>query len=221
MSAIFRSLSCAALLLFAACSEDQTGGAPRSDGSTSTSSIADASGPTDAEADLDAALADVMSLDSGGFADAVSGGDTGANDAGATSAACDELGACCPQLPAGLQGNCTTTAGGGDDARCGQTLGLAQMGGYCVPGGMDATPREAGPLGPSCAQLEACCATVPQAIQATCTNTAQNGDEGRCDQILALAQRVGACQNPVDAGLADTGTSTVGDAGTSTTGDAG
>lgn len=208
------ALGTVCLLIFAACSSDTT---PQGTGrdATTTSTAADAPpGGMDAIVGVDQG-----SIDTGLFDMGVR--DTSVMDGG-PGQQCTELAQCCPQLPQQSQGQCFTTAGGGDEGQCGQGLTLAQQAGYCVPGGTDAEPRD-GPLGPSCALLAGCCAQAGQ-LQTICENTANSGDEARCDRILNLAAQFGLVCMAMDAGtstISDAGTSTIGDAGTSTTGDAG
>lgn len=154
--------------------------------------------------------------------------DTGARDTGGLTIEdtggggggplCMELADCCPTLPAQAQGACDMAVANGDEGGCQQSLGFARMAGRCLPPDHDAgPPRDAGPLGPACMTYLACCPELGP-LQGTCENTANGGDEMRCQTSLDLARRINRCLPP-DAGVLDTGVDL--DAGTSTTADGG
>lgn len=133
--------------------------------------------------------------------------------------ACAEAEACCPDVPAQLQGRCTEAVAMNDEGMCQQAIDIAQRIGLCLPPDHDAGVRgDIGPLGPNCMDYLACCPELG-ALAGTCVNTANNGDEARCGMLLGIAQQIGRCLGAPDAGMQDTGTSTVGmDAGISDTG---
>lgn len=66
--------------------------------------------------------------DDGGSDPGSQGGSSGASD---TSGGCAELRACCEQLPAGVQGSCTTTADSTNDQGCGLALSTFVSAGLC------------------------------------------------------------------------------------------
>lgn len=188
----------------------------------------DAGEGTDAETTVDAGAADGGEAEDSGARQ-----DAGERDASIIAApACDELEACCPELPAQVQQNCVDTAAAREDGRCAQTLGFAQQAGFCLPPDHDAgVPNDAGPLGPVCAEYLLCCPELG-ILENRCRTTANNGDEGACAQELGIARQLGRCAPDAgtvtpdagfepdagpepDAGveLEDAGTSTVSDAG--------
>lgn len=204
-------------------------------GKDATTSTADgAAGQDGAMMSMDGAMMSMdaeamdalMSVDAGNGMDA-----TAMNDGGGGGVNCTELSACCPSLPMQAQMTCVTTSAGGDEAMCLQRLNIYRNLGQC--GGQPDSgtgPVDAGPLGPACSELDGCCA-MAGALAGICMNVARGGDEGRCQQILDLAQGRGLCL-PADGGVGmdamsmDTGTSTTSmdagllDSGTSTTADA-
>lgn len=109
-----------------------------------------------------------------------------------------------------------TDAGGAADAAEADSGEAADSG----AGGADASPADSGSpvdagradtgvgLGPVCMQVSGCCAELP-AGQQQCLDAVASGDEGMCQQVLGVAQRIGYCLPPDhDAGMApDTGTS--------------
>jgi hypothetical protein len=58
-----------------------------------------------------------------------------------------------------------------------------------------------------CADLLACCGSLPPQLQGQCMTTASSGDAAQCMMILQLAQQVGVCMGPpaTDAGARDVG----------------
>ncbi|MBI4822001.1 MAG: hypothetical protein HY791_37435 [Deltaproteobacteria bacterium] len=187
------------------------------------------SGAEDSGVDSDVGEVDTgTSRDAATFPDATSTSDSGAMQ----GPVCAELEACCPSLSSLGQTRCFNTAGAWDEAACQQSLSLAQRADYCLPPGHDAgVPGDAGPLGPACTELLACCPTLPF-LQTQCFNNANSGDETTCQNAIDLARRINQCEpmvdggEPLDADLSDVGTSTDADAGvpdadTSTTTDAG
>ena len=166
------------------------------------------------------------------MADDTGAGDTGTNesqmDSGAMTvdtgtpltAACMELAVCCEDAPAQLQAQCDGPIAANDDARCRETLSMAQGFGLCLPPDHDAGTRP-GPQGPRCQALLSCCPELGiEFLVTACEGIANDGDEATCDMRLMQAQGANICLDPPDAGVnMDAGTSsTAMDAGTSTTG---
>ncbi|MBI2374724.1 MAG: hypothetical protein HYV07_12070 [Deltaproteobacteria bacterium] len=193
---------------------------------------ADTGGRVDTGTVADSGIFDASSTDLGGSANDGGGFDSSQNPADSAPTqqgpVCHELELCCPSLSMLGQQRCQTTSAAWDEAACQQSLSLAQRGGLCLPPDHDAGVRgDAGPLGPVCSELLACCPTL-QFGQNLCIQNAESAVESTCQNALDLVRRLGACE-PTDAGeLPDSGTSTVSDsglplpdAGTSTIADAG
>ena len=199
------------LLLLAACSESPTTVPPPTGrDATTTSSIADASTGSDANA------GDAMSNPNADASATSDSGAMGPGDAPATASdggmvvlgpVCTELELCCPTLPV-LQQQCIDAAAMGDETACQGRLDMARGAGLCLDPTADAGPPagDAGPLTPECEALAPCCPLAGM-LMGICDRLVGNNDPMRCQQTLDLLAGRGIMCTPM---MTDAGTSTIG-----------
>lgn len=99
---------------------------------------------------------------------------------------CSELQSCCDELPAASRPSCEAVVSSGVAAQCTTAFQNFVAASQCVGGG--------GGGGMSCSELDACCAQLPAAQQASCQATVLAGAEAPCATALQGFVATSQCQ---------------------------
>jgi hypothetical protein len=104
---------------------------------------------------------------------------------GSGTSACEELSACWSLLPPVALASCEAIVSDDNEASCSENYITAQSAGYCNT----VSPPES----PDCAQLSACCSSLPEADQGECQTIAQADDDLQCTTALDQLTQAGLC----------------------------
>ncbi len=132
-------------------------------------------------------------------------------EAGAASASCEALAACCPSLPSEVASSCKSLSGQASSAECGEELAALASVKRCTTS-VDASAGSASPdatismavadaaagsvdAAVGCVLLGPCCASpaLPSDETVTCQSIEGAGDEGECAKLLTDLTSAGSC----------------------------